>query len=138
MCNQNFFLKNQIDQKISFVFPQLSLKYILVLVSRVPICGQTLPRAICTLQQMSSFTSFSLSPPCCQYHGQKYCMPFNNRAICKALKKSALLLALDQQFEKKSIFLVRISICFFNWLVPLTRILSAVKLRNFMNTKCAI
>ena len=80
------FLKNQIDQKISFVFPQLSLKYILVLVSRVPICGQTLPRAAAA-QSPCRLLHPSLSPPYCQYHGQKYCMPFNNRAICKALKK---------------------------------------------------
>ena len=47
-CAIRTFLKSQIDQKISFVFPQLSLKYILVLVSRVPICGQTLPSAAAT------------------------------------------------------------------------------------------
>ena len=48
MCNQNFFERIRLASKISFVFPQLSLKYILVLVSRVPICGQTLPSAAAT------------------------------------------------------------------------------------------
>lgn len=47
-CNQNFFERIRLASKISFVFPQLSLKYILVLVSRVPICGQTLPSAAAT------------------------------------------------------------------------------------------
>ena len=48
------------------------------------------------------------APPCCQYHGQKYCMPFNNRAICKALKKvhyCSLLLRKSVVWKKEAYFL---------------------------------